>query len=284
MTKAQILADMAFLNYLIGICKTKLILDTGLQKLLNSCSEALTSSVTLEGAKALVALNCLCYSLKLLWSNNIQFCTQLNAINSGDFEYGKPAKSNEDISYKDFEFELLSAAILIRNGLREVILPDHSTGNDIFYKDIGIQCKHPNVFKRDTIDKWLRKFQSSLKTQNKFGIFGLAIEDCFGAELTHFELQEEFNEKLVESRQAMEQSLKVVFDDVLQYPNRFVGLYITTTYYCYIENRFFITRDSNAILCFRHQLIGDETYKNAYRLLQCFNPSPNWLVFEKKTE
>jgi hypothetical protein len=122
-----------------------LITNTGLSKLTEDSNTYVKSNgVYSSYLKAVHALNILVNSLKILWLNDIDFCQQLKSINTGDFEYGKPTDGDQ-IYYKDIEFEILSAATMARNGLM-VGLPDHNTGNDIFYKTIEIQCKHPNVF------------------------------------------------------------------------------------------------------------------------------------------
>jgi len=179
-------ADLAFLMYLIERkCNVVLIENTGLKKLIDDCNSFLDSSaITNVDLIALNAATSLIASLKILWRNNIEFCQQLKACNTGDYEYGKLSSGGKHF-YKDFEFELWSAALMVRNGLK-VALPQRLDSNDILYDDIEVQCKHPDVFDRDRVDKYLREFTKSLNTRRRYGVFGIAIEDCFHLQLGEF--------------------------------------------------------------------------------------------------
>jgi len=55
-------------------------------------------------------------------------------------------------------------------------LPQHTLGEDLQFRDIDIQCKHPNTLNQ--IENNIRDFTSRLNKSNRYGVFGLAVDDC----------------------------------------------------------------------------------------------------------
>ena len=284
----QIRADISFLKYQIDRnCHTALVPGTGISKLIGDCetflADPIKNAINLPAVHALYAL---CNSVKTLWLHDRQFCLQFNSINTGDYQYGKISQEGE-IFYKDMEFELFSAAALVGNGL-DATLPDHTTGNDIYCSDIEIQCKHPNVLKKEAIDKHLRDFHLRLIENNTYGIFGMAVEDCFDfAKLNEPNEVDNFTKHLDKMRRDVEAVLYEVFQTCLQDKARVLGIFQTGSYFAPSKASPFglhLVRDANAAFCFRpdRKEIKDASYKNAFRILVSFNPSPSWLTFENR--
>ena len=282
----QIRADISFLKYQIDRnCKTTLIRGTGISKLIEDCEAYLSdANISLGRIKAVHILSTLVSSIRLLWFRDIAFCQQFNSLNSGDYEYGK-VNLNEEIFYKDLEFEIFVAAMLARSGLTPN-LPNHTTGNDVFCETIEIQCKHPNVFSENNIDKYVRKFHSSLIKNKTYGVLAVAVEDSFDyAKLTAQPSATDFQKFLEQKRKDGDQILKAVFEKCLVDKARILGVITTASYYEINQSTtsdFRFVRDSNSIFCFRpdRKEIKDEIYKNVFKLLYAFNPSPSMLTFE----
>ncbi len=285
-TSQQIRADISFLKYQLDRnCKTTLIAGTGISRLIEDCETYLSDrNIHLDKVRAIHILYTLVRSVKLLWFNDIEFCQQFNSLNSGDYEYGKMSPDGERF-YKDFEFEIFAAAMLTRSGLKP-ILPDHTSGNDIICNDIEIQCKHPNVFSQNNIDKYIQKFHPSLKANGRYGIFAVAVEDSFDfAKLQSATSGTDFERYLEQKRKDGEQILKDVFEKSLVSKGRILGVFLFASYYkinLTSVSDFHFVRDTNSIFCFRpdRKEIKDDIYKKAYKILNAFNPSPSMLTIE----
>ncbi|MEZ4921214.1 MAG: hypothetical protein R2792_19085 [Saprospiraceae bacterium] len=143
----QIEADIDFLIYQIRKRQVKLIANLGLQKLIDDCRNYLAlapgAPIYNTTLQPLLVLYSLSDTLRMLWMKRLDFTVQLRAMNTGDFAYGVTSTGNS-INFKDFELELFSAAYLNEYGVNAT-LPQHTSGNDLFYKDIEIQCKHPEA-------------------------------------------------------------------------------------------------------------------------------------------
>lgn len=282
--KRDLKNDLAFLMYIVDKkCHVALIENTGIKKLIDECNDFINSAtITNEHLKALNAATSLIASLRVLWRNNVDFCQQLKACNTGDFEYGKLSASGEHF-YKDFEFEIWSAAHLIQNKVN-VELPQQRDSNDILYEDVEIQCKHPDSFNRERIDKYLREFNSSLIAHKAFGVFAIAIEDCFQFQPGEFESKNDFEQYMTRRQAEIDNILAGVFDEVLGYTARIAGVFLTSTFYFYLidTNDLLFHRMGNSVLCFRPDRpeIKDEHYRKAFDILECFNSSPTWITFK----
>ena len=282
----QIRADISFLKYQLSKnCKTTLIAGTGIAKLIEDCENYLAdSSIYLDRVRAVHILYTLVSSLKLLWFQDIDFCQQLNSLNSGDYEYGKVSPDGE-IFYKDFEFEIFTTAMLARSGLKPT-LPNHTAGNDIFCNDIEIQCKHPNVFSQTGIDKYIGKFHKSLIDNDTYGIFAISVEDSFDfAALQAAATPMDFESFIDQKRKDCDTILKDVLEKSLVGKARILGVLVLASYYKINQTTtsdFHFVRDTNSIFCFRpdRKEIKDEMYKKAYKILYSFNPSPTMLTIE----
>lgn len=282
----QIRADISFLKYQLSKnCKTTLIAGTGIAKLIEDCENYLAdTSIYLDRVRAVHILYTLVSSLKLLWFQDIDFCQQLNSLNSGDYEYGKVSPDGE-IFYKDFEFEIFTTAMLARSGLKPT-LPNHTAGNDIFCNDIEIQCKHPNVFSQNGIDKYIEKFHKSLIDNDTYGIFAISVEDSFDfAALQAAATPIDFETFLNQKRKDCDTILKEVLEKSLVGKARILGVLVLASYYKINQTTtsdFHFVRDTNSIFCFRpdRKEIKDEMYKKAYKILYSFNPSPTMLTIE----
>jgi hypothetical protein len=283
----QIRADISFLKYQLDRnCKTTLIAGTGISKLIEDCENYLSDkSIYLDKERAVHILYTLVGSIKLLWFNDVDFCQQFNSLNSGDYEYGKISPDGERF-YKDFEFEIFAAAMLASSGLKP-ILPDHTSGNDIFCNDIEIQCKHPSVFSQNNIDKYIQKFHSSLIANKSYGIFAVAVEDSFDfAKLQSATSATDFERFLEQKRKDGEEILKDIFEKSLVTKVRILGVFLFASYYKInftSISDFRFVRDTNSIFCFRpdRKEIKDDIYKKAYKILCAFNPSPSMLTIEE---
>ena len=114
-------SDRDFLLLQIEYNHIKLIEGTGLHSLLSDIQKYLDlpddTEVSIEIIKPIMVLNILTDNLRELWTNNIDFKNQLKAMNSGEYQYGHPSPEKEN-NFKDFEFELFSASMLIRSKLK----------------------------------------------------------------------------------------------------------------------------------------------------------------------
>ena len=283
----QIRADISFLKYQLSKnCRTTLIAGTGIAKLIEDCENYFVDPVKYhKDIKAIHILYTLVGSLKLLWFRDIDFCQQLNSLNTGDYEYGKVSPEKE-FFYKDFEFEIFTTAILARSGLNPS-LPNHTVGNDIFCNDIEIQCKHPDIFSTNGIDQKIRNFNNSLINNETYGIFAIAVEDSFEySTLQTSDTPLNFEIFLDQKRKHCDKILKEILEKSLVRAPKILGVLVSASYYKINQtttSNFHFVRDTNSIFCFRpdRREIKDEMYKKAYKILYSFNPSPTMLTIEK---
>jgi hypothetical protein len=279
----QIRADLAFLRYTIQKNQVPLRNDTGLQKLIDECQHFLNNQqVTQEEIKPVTVLFTLVHSLKKLWLNDVDFTIQLRAMNTGTFEYGNPDPDLEHF-FKDFEFEIFSASHLINNGIA-ISLPQHTVGEDLQFNAIDIQCKHPNSLNQ--VEQNIRDFTSRLNTTRRYGVFGLAVDDCFNyAQRLIFRDEADYNQYFEALSLQTDITLQTLFRDSLARSTRVLGIYLTATFFVLIDNRGLrLVRLTNSAFCFRpdRREINDGLYKEAYKVITKFNPQPAWLTIENQ--
>ncbi|MFO0495951.1 MAG: hypothetical protein ACK50Y_10510 [Flavobacteriia bacterium] len=280
----QIKGDLTFLKYAIKKNQVQLIANTGLQKLIDDCELYLgLQQVTQEQIKPVTVLFTLVNSLRKLWLSDIDFTIQLRAMNTGQYEYGN-ADPNLQHFFKDFEFEIFSASQLIKNQI-QIDLPQHTAGEDLHFGDIDIQCKHPNTLNQ--VESNIRDFTTRLNQSNRYGVFGLAVDDCLNfAERLIFTDNNDFETYLQNKLTASEPILEGIFRDNLARATRILGLYTTSTYFVLIDgNGLKLVRTTNSVFCFRpdRREISDAFYKQAYKVISTFNPHPTWLTIENQT-
>jgi hypothetical protein len=280
----QIKGDLTFLKYAIKKNQVQLIANTGLQKLIDDCELYLgLQQVTQEQIKPVTVLFTLVNSLRKLWLSDIDFTIQLRAMNTGQYEYGN-ADPNLQHFFKDFEFEIFSASQLIKNQI-QIDLPQHTAGEDLQFGDIDIQCKHPNTLNQ--VESNIRDFTTRLNQSNRYGVFGLAVDDCLNfAERLIFTDNNDFETYLQNKLTASEPILEGIFRDNLARATRILGLYTTSTYFVLIDgNGLKLVRTTNSVFCFRpdRREISDAFYKQAYKVISTFNPHPTWLIIENQT-
>jgi len=280
----QIRADITFLKYTIKKNQVQLRAGTGLQKLIDDCEYYLgQQQVSQEQIKPITVLFTLINSLRKLWLSDVDFAIQLRAMNTGQFEYGN-ADPDLQHFFKDFEFEIFSASQLIKNQV-QIDLPQHTAGEDLEFGDIDIQCKHPNTLNQ--VESNIRDFTIRLNQSNRYGVFGLAVDDCLNfAERLIFQDDNDFETYLQNKLTASEPILESVFRDNLARATRILGLYTTSTYFVLIDgNGLKLVRTTNSVFCFRpdRREISDSLYKQAYKVISTFNPHPTWLTIENQT-
>lgn len=273
-------ADIDFLKYLIEKNQVTLINNTGLQKLIDDCKNYIEldpeTKFRFDTLKPLLVLYSLTDSLRILWMKRKEFKTQLKAMNSGDYSYGVPSKSDQ-IYFKDFELEIFTTAYLNEFNV-DTELPQHTEGNDLFYKEIEIQCKHPLTFSRGKIDRYLREFQTSLQNSQKYGVFGIGVDDFLGFTEVDSPFDDEnivanYRKKLYES----DATLKEVFDDTLKYCPRVLGVYLINTHFMHSEKLGpTLIKMTNSVFCLRPNAreVSEEIHRQAYEILTVFNSKP----------
>lgn len=273
-------ADIDFLEFMILKNEVVLIENTGLHKLIEDCRGYITldakTQFGIDTIKPLLVLHSLSDTLKVLWLKKKPFATQLRAMNSGDFAYGVPSVQSE-IFFKDFELEIFTAAHLNEYNV-DVRLPQDTEGNDLYYMDIEIQCKHPLVFTRQKIDHFLRDFQISLQNNQKYGVFGIGVDDFLGFTEADFPYDDE---KILDAYKnrlyAAESILKEIFDDTLRYCPRVLGVYLINTHFMHSPKLGpTLTKMTNSVFCLRPNAreVPEEIHRQAYEIISAFNPKP----------
>ncbi|HRD53706.1 MAG TPA: hypothetical protein PKY96_13775 [Flavobacteriales bacterium] len=275
----QVEADIVFIEYQCKKNQVALIDGTGLSKLITDCRAAISNNTTGHiNLWPLTVLYTLAESLKTLWLKEVDFKTQLKSMNSGSLAYGSKDGPQEHY-FKDFEFEIFSAAQLVKDGV-EVVLPQQTEGEDLIVNDIHVQCKHPSTVNQ--IDTLLRDFNSRLNDTKKYGVFGIAVEDCMNYPSDkEFSSVDEFHQVMDDVEMRVEKEQQKIFEDRLAASTRILGMYTMASFFVKIKgNAARMMRLSNAVFCFRHDRkeIKDADYKRAYRLLSTFNSSPSWLT------
>lgn len=273
-------ADIDFLKYQIQKRGVTLIHNTGLHKLITEAENYINlpedSEIYNTTIKPLLVLYSLSDTLRMLWMKRKSFDVQLSAMNSGTFEYGVISNTGEHY-FKDFEFEIFTAAYLNEYGV-SADLPQHTSGNDLFYKDIEIQCKHPEIFTRDKIDGFLRDFQTSLQNSQKYGVFGIALDDFLAMTDTTFPINyEDFEIAYRKNLLAQDRILSEIFDDTLRFCPRVLGVYIVNTHFTYNDQMgLSLVKTTNSVFCIRPNArnVPEESHIQAYEILSVFNGKP----------
>lgn len=276
----QIQADIDFLQYQIRKRQVQLIVGTGLQKLIDDSEQYLdlkeNDPVYNTTLKPLLILYNLTDTLRMLWMKRIDFTIQLRSMNTGDTSYGVPS-SGKEINFKDFELELFSAAYLNEYGVKAV-LPQHTTGNDVFYRDIEIQCKHPEVLTRHKIDGFLRDFQTSLQGSQKYGVFGIGVDDYVQFTDNSFPFDfDSYMKAYFEKLREIDKELSFIFDDTLKYCPRVLGVYLVNTHFTYnAQMGLALSKTTNATFCIRPKAkeVPEEIHIQAYEIISIFNTKP----------
>lgn len=271
--------DIEFIKYLCSLREINLVKGTGILGLLDECQEFLQLGLNDEifnaTLKPLLILHSFSDTLKILWMKRQEFGIQLSAMNTGSYDFGIIEEDKNN--FKDFEFELFSAAYLNECGLNAE-LPQHTVGNDILYKDIEIQCKHPETFTRDKIDKFLRAFQSSLQKSQKYGVLGLGLDDFMAFKEESFSIDSpQFEKNYQESLIEYDKILRNVLDDTLRFCPRVLGIYSINTHFVYNEFKFLsLSKTSNGVFCLRPNAkrVHEEIHRQAYEVISVFNPKP----------
>ncbi len=278
---ALITADIDFLKYQIAKKCINLIPNTGLKKLIDDCQSYIglpaNAPILNTTIKPLLVLYSLSDTLRILWMKRQDFRIQLSAMNSGTYEYGVISPTGEH-NYKDFEFEIFSAAYLNQFGVTAT-LPQNTAGNDILYNNIEIQCKHPEVFNRHKIDGFLRDFQSSLQKNQKYGVFGIGVDDYLAFTDNSFPIDYQAFERaystvLINQDQVMQH----IFDSTLPHCPRVLGVYLVNTHFTFnSEIGLVLQKTTNSVFCLRPnaRAVPEETHIQAYEILSVFNKKPS---------
>jgi len=104
----------------------------------------------------------------------------LGEITAGTIDYGTPANAidRRTIFFKDFEAELLVAALLARAKLPVQFLKEaNDPCGEMRVDNIFVEVKHPNS--PGGIERLMRKFHGELRKRNAVGVFVTAVEDAF---------------------------------------------------------------------------------------------------------
>jgi hypothetical protein len=99
-------------------------------------------------------------------------------MNTGLVDFGTPASTHHAHFLKDFEFELMVLSRLVATGTIPTLFPEaNDPRGDAISGSLYIECKHPNSVKQ--LKKLIAAFAKSLKDESRFGVFAVALEDCF---------------------------------------------------------------------------------------------------------
>ena len=272
-SNALIQADVEFLKYQIAQKNVTLIANSGLQKLIDECQSYVAlpanSPIYNTTLKPLLVLYSFSDTLRMLWMKRKDFRIQLSAMNTGTYEYGVIGPNGQH-NFKDFELELFTAAYLNEYGV-DADLPQTTAGNDVLYKDIEIQCKHPDTFTRNKIDGFLRDFQSSLQRSQKYGVFGIGVDDFLAFTDESFPIdyqafEREYRTALLNQDQVMQQ----VFDSTLPHCPRVLGVYLINTHFTFNEQMgLTLAKTTNSVFCLRPnaRAVPEETHIQAYEVV-----------------
>jgi hypothetical protein len=252
---------------------------TGIDRMLRSVDAAIAENgsreITADEIQAIAVFSTLHDLLLCLWKQGIGFEYQLKSMNTGsiDFTTGGDEGKNER-NFKDFGFEIISAALLTRSGL-DVKLPTDSTGNDIICssKDanhsIEIQCKHPEGLSSKKLREFIKDaVEHAIGSDPKASVvLGLAVDGIFP--ITAREASE------LEQRRAEIESALMQEIDSITFPPQLVGIYTLATRF---DGKMLIV-DGNSTLIVHSKMTGrdDQKLRFIHDVLSCFNPEPSFL-------
>ncbi len=280
-------ADRDFLILMVDFNKIDLIPESGIQLLFDEVNKYLAlppdADVSIYTIKPVLVQSVLCDNLRELWYNNVIFTNQIRAMNTGEYQYGRPSPTGEN-NFKDFELEIFTASMLTHRGMIPV-LPQELNNNDIIYNGIEIQCKHPNTINRNKIDKYLRDFNKKLSANDTYGIFGIGLDDVieFTEEYPYQNDEEFIRERQLKLSQDDEVLIKI-FDDTLRFTPRILGVYTTNTHFVFTHTTgLSFMKTVNSVFCLRkdYKNISEVVLKNVYRILSVFNDKPVIRKFDR---
>jgi translation initiation factor 6 (eIF-6) len=196
----------------------------------------------------------------------------LKQMNMGTVDFGTPADKLHAHYLKDFEFELMILARLVTAGTLPTLFPyANDPRGDAICGNLYLECKHPNSVKQ--LKKLIAAFGKSLETENKFGVFAVALEDCFNlGDAVSFPTVAHYRDWLENKRNEME----VLGRRLAAYAARFehiVGIIFTQTKLLVVEQNTRLERLGNAIL-FDGHIRAEISESEVLGILTPFNPAP----------
>ena len=184
----ELLRRVQFIRGLYAEHKVPLKVGEGLAIALDE-AEATARGVPYQGEATDEVIRWAVHVCSVIWAlhDSLRGCVDaglnvkghLGQLTTGTVDFGQPAGPNERTHFfKDFEAELLVAAMLARAGLPVQFLEE---GNDprgeMQIEQIFVEVKHPNSQKK--LQNLLRDFDAEMRKNGTIGVFVTAIEDAF---------------------------------------------------------------------------------------------------------
>jgi hypothetical protein len=280
----ELLDRTAFIRKTFADAKVPLKAGEGLERSLTE-AEALARGEKLPGEPSAEVLNAvardahviyaLTDSLKTCADAGLDIVPHLKQITTGTTDYGTPASGTDAkrIYFKDFEFELFTAAALLRAGLAvQLADPPNDPRGDLIVGPLRIELKHPNSLKQ--LLKLAGKFQKALATIGGFGIFATGIEDAFVlGDQPPEPTQEDYVEWLERKRDTMERFGLEFIHGVAEY-DRIVAVTQTTTVIERYAGSTRLRRLGNSLIFDDDRCKNKDAVAIAEKVAKVFNPRP----------
>ncbi len=196
----------------------------------------------------------------------------LKQMNMGTVDFGTPANTLHAHYLKDFEFELMVLSRLVIAGATPTLFPQaNDPRGDAICGELYLECKHPNSIKQ--LQKLIAAFAKSLGKESRFGVFAVALEDCFNlGDVASFPTRASYLFWLENKRDEMEDFGKRLAAYAAKF-DRIVGLIFTQTKLLVIEGNTQLERLANSIL-FDGHITAEVPESEVLSLLTPFNPVP----------
>lgn len=212
-------------------------------------------------------------SLQTCVNAGVDVAGYLPQLTTGTTDFGVPAGPNDrTIFFKDFEFELLIAATLVKAGVIPTLMavPNDPSG-EMCVGNVHIEAKHPNTLGQ--LEKQMRKFNKELQRRGTWGMFAVALEDAFElGERADFESDLVYEQWLKAKRDGMEALGLRMIKRAAKLP-RIAGLITTQTSVTNVAGATNLTRLANSVL-FDHRESKPSYWADAEKVAKAFNPDP----------
>jgi len=225
---------------------------------------------TVEAAQVVYAI---AESIATCQSGGLDISRHLDQMSTGTIDFGTPGTVEEkNIYFKDFEYELFVASVLIKSGLRLNFLEDPNDPiGEMEVSGLIVECKHPNVTHK--LMRNITKFGRKLLEADRFGIFVAGIEDAYQlGDVAVFADKQEFDDWLERKRDAMELGGLRRAEQVLG-QERILGLVHTQTKLLIIDGQAAVSRLGNAMLFDDKEGFASHEVE-ATSVARAFNPTP----------
>lgn len=233
-----------------------------------------TEQAFIDSARAVSVVWNLSETLAPCLAHGLDLGQHLRQMTTGSVDYGVPAPAGQQkrIFYKDFEYELFTAAHCLNKGMKVALNPvSNDPSGDLFIEPLRVEIKHPNSTKQ--LVKLAKKFNKKLVEAGRFGVFVVGLEDAFKLDPGRmFKDDAEWRAWLGPKEEEVE-TFGVSFLPVAANLSRILVTVQTWTVWYQVGGGVSLKRFGNAMMFDERADAADEHYRAADAVLGAYRPT-----------